>query len=97
MTFWQAYPRKVARTEAWKAWKQMNAEAIADQVMEAIARQTEADFQYRPEDKVPHGASWLRAERWNDVVRPRVAVPEKVQQSRSAVAAWLDERKAAGK
>ena len=89
MAFWQVYPRKVARAEAWKAWRQVGAESIAEKVTTAIAAQTEADFQFRPEDKVPQGASWLRAERWNDVVKARGnGFGEKTEKLIGAVRDW---------
>ena len=67
--FWAAYPRKIAKGAARKAWKQTEQiRPPLDRLLKAVivARATE---DWRKEDGkwVPHAASWLRAERWDDV------------------------------
>jgi hypothetical protein len=64
--FWQLYPRKVAKASALKAWKKAaTSEAVKDAIMAGLERQLPA---LRPKDRqfVPHAATWLNQERWND-------------------------------
>ena len=62
--FWIAYPRKVAKQEALKAWRKIapTAEQV-DRMLGALelAKQRWSDPQY-----IPHPATWLRGERWTD-------------------------------
>ena len=66
--FWKAYPRKVAKGAAQKAWKAALKKADADTILSglrdqipsiAMGRRTDGDFR-------PHPATWLNAERWAD-------------------------------
>jgi hypothetical protein len=64
--FWVLFPRKVARKAAEKAWKKAaTSEAVKDAIMAGLERQLPA---LRPKDRqfVPHAATWLNQERWND-------------------------------
>jgi hypothetical protein len=64
--FWVLFPRKVARKAAEKAWKKVaTSEAVKDAIMAGLERQLPA---LRPKDRqfVPHAATWLNQERWND-------------------------------
>ncbi len=70
LAFWDVYPRKVARAEAWVAWLQSGLEARAEQITAALRRQVAANFAGVEWDRVPHAATWLRAERWNDQIKP---------------------------
>jgi hypothetical protein len=67
--FWKLYPRKVAKGDARKAWEQTAAiRPPIDKLLKAVicARASE---QWRKDDGnfVPYPATWLRAERWDDV------------------------------
>jgi hypothetical protein len=76
-TFWKAYPRKVAKADARKAWKQT--EKIRPQLEELLkaikgACTTEA-WMKDGGMFIPYAATWLRGERWDDeyeVVLPGV-------------------------
>lgn len=66
--FWNAYPKRVAKKDARKAWADLDPNpATVDRMLIALAWQcqqpawTKDDGQY-----VPYPASWLRAERWDD-------------------------------
>jgi hypothetical protein len=73
-SFWAAYPRKKAKKDALKAWHQVDGDEKAEQLTAAITLQTENEFRFREEDRVPHAASWLRGERWNDETKPRAPI-----------------------
>jgi hypothetical protein len=67
--FWKSYPRKAAKGDARKAWKQTeNIRPPLEKLVKAVivARASE---QWRQDGGkfVPYPATWLRAERWEDV------------------------------
>lgn len=68
MSFYNAYPRKDARADAWKAWKEKKPDLNA--VLEALSWQCKQEqWGIRVEGKlkyVPMPASYLRGERWLD-------------------------------
>ena len=67
--FWQLYPRKVAKGDARKAWKQTEGlRPPLEKLLKAVicARATE-DWRKDGGKFVPYPATWLRAERWDDV------------------------------
>jgi len=65
MRFWEAYPRKVERLKAHKAWckavKGTDPETIIEAVVEYAESPAAIDLQF-----VKYPASWLNAERWAD-------------------------------
>lgn len=67
--FWQAYPRKVAKLEAIKAWRQMTREYDPSEIVAGLHRNL-ASLARRERQFIPHPASWLRAGRWMDEVEP---------------------------
>jgi hypothetical protein len=78
--FWAAYPHRVAKAEAQKAWTKLkpNAELQAT-ILSAIERQKAgADWLRDDGQYIPHPATWLRAGRWLDEVRPYTAPPVKL-------------------
>jgi hypothetical protein len=67
--FWKLYPRKVAKGDARKAWNQVAAiRPPLERLLKAVvvARATE-DWRRDGGKFVPYPATWLRAERWEDV------------------------------
>ena len=67
--FWAAYPRKVGKDAARKAWAKARKRATVQDIAEALRRQR------WPEDRkfVPHPATWLNQGRWQD--DPGAAAP----------------------
>lgn len=67
--FWTAYPRKVAKAEARKAWQQTaGVRPETDRLIKAVIVAKSTD-QWLAEDGkyIPHASTWLRGERWEDV------------------------------
>lgn len=64
--FWAAYPRRVARLAAQRAWDRLtNAErAAALAALPAHANYWRAAG--RDAERIPHAASWLNGRRWED-------------------------------
>lgn len=65
--FWSAYPKKVGKGAAEKAWKK--AKANLDSVLAAIKVQASSD-QWRKENGqyIPNPATWINERRWEDGV-----------------------------
>jgi hypothetical protein len=94
--FWAAYPRRVGKQDAQKAWAKIKPDAVVQAlILKAIENQKQgADWRKEDGQFIPHPATWLRAGRWLDEVRPYVAPPPKLP------AGWWETREgmiAAGK
>lgn len=68
--FWSAYPRKVAKEDARKAFdKRSPDDELMAEILKAIAKQSSsADWQKDGGKYVPHPATWLNGARWTDEV-----------------------------
>jgi hypothetical protein len=71
--FWSAYPRKVAKAVARKAFARLTEQqqldackAIDEHCLYWKTKETELEF-------IPHASTWLNAERWEDelVIEPK--------------------------
>ena len=63
--FWNHYPKKVAKADALKAWKQATKKKTADELIELVQRYANSklpDHQY-----IPYPASWLNKGLYDDV------------------------------
>ena len=63
--FWVRWPRKVAKLEAEKAWKQVVTPEDEDAIQKALDWQIPI-FERRDPERIPHAATWLRGRRWDD-------------------------------
>lgn len=66
--FWKNYPRKTGKKEARKAWvKLCVTDALLDKMLTALAWQSQQPQWVKDGGSfIPHPATWLRAERWDD-------------------------------
>jgi hypothetical protein len=66
--FWKAYPRKVAKEAAMRAWKKLNPTGeLADEIVVAVRGQSRWEQWTRDGGKfIPHPATWLSGKRWED-------------------------------
>ena len=67
-SFWSAYPKKVGKGAAQKAWKKIkpNKELVA-KMLEAVAvAKTSRQWLDNGGQFIPHPATWLNQERWED-------------------------------
>src|SRR5690348_1201909 len=80
--FWNAYPRRVSKKDARKAWAALNpSPETVDRMIAALEWQVPLNkWDGAKLDYAPYPASWLNAERWTDErpakyapPRPRVA------------------------
>jgi hypothetical protein len=75
--FWTAYPKKVAKDAAWKAWRQRNPnQELTEEMLAAVEWQrTQDDWRRDGGRYIPKPATWLTDGRWQDQPRstPRVS------------------------
>ena len=78
--FWAAYPRRVGKQDALKAWTKIKPDnVLLALILKAIENQKQgADWRKDEGQFIPHPATWLRAGRWLDEVRPYTAPAPKL-------------------
>ena len=66
--FWTAYPRKIAKGDARKAWHALAPDAArVDRILDALVWQTrQPDWLRDGGTWIPYPATYLRSERWED-------------------------------
>lgn len=71
-TFWERYPKKVAKPQALRAWKKIKpAGQVLASLMAALEKQkASADWLKDAGQFIPFPASWLNARRWEDEAPP---------------------------
>lgn len=74
LELWEAYPRKIAKQAAYRAWKKARDRPPLDEMLQAIHSAIQSQ-QWR-KGYIPNLATWLNQGRWEDVhrddpVRPR--------------------------
>lgn len=63
--FWEAYPRKVGKDAAWKAWQAKS--PPLELVMATLAREKQSDQWLKDKGQfIPHPTTWLNQGRWQD-------------------------------
>lgn len=69
-TFWSAYPRKVAKPNALKAFEKIQPdESLLNKMLKAIeSAKTSHQWTKDGGQFIPHPATWLNAQRWADEV-----------------------------
>jgi hypothetical protein len=74
-TFWAEWPRKVAKAEARKAWAQtVKVRPDLQTILNAIKAASATEQWMRGNGQfIPHAATWLRGERWEDEHEVRIA------------------------
>lgn len=65
--FWAAYPRKIGKAQAIKAWKAATKSAAPDVIMAGLAAHLPAWAATDPKF-IPHATTWLNGERWTDEI-----------------------------
>jgi hypothetical protein len=69
--FWQAYPKKIGKQAALKAWKRVKVTAeLHEKILDAIRLQkTSAQWQKDNGQFIPNPATWLNQGRWDDEIK----------------------------
>ena len=70
LLFWESYPKKKKKVDAFKAWNQMKADRPpVNVIVKKIQQLTQTpDWKKDSGQFIPHPASWLRAGGWDDEV-----------------------------
>lgn len=63
--FWEVYPRKNAKLKAEQSWNKATKVESPDVIVEAARAYAESPHRVEKQF-VPHGATWLNGQRWND-------------------------------
>jgi len=71
--FWAAYPLKVGKKAAVKAWGKITPDAaLHEQILSAVEQQKQGDQWKRDNGQyIPHPTTWLNQGRWDDEVTPK--------------------------
>lgn len=64
-TFWQVYPKKVAKAKAIDIWKRKGYGIIVDEIVKFVVKAKETD-QWRDMKYIPHPTTFLNQKRWED-------------------------------
>ena len=96
-SFWQAYPRKVGKLAAKKAWDK----ALREDAPEAIISGLDAQLPtLRSTDKqfIPHPSTWLNQGRWMDEVESEPETYERMTEAqKTELAKWATQNPASFK
>lgn len=70
--FWKAYPRKIGKPQAFKAWsKSLQRAGGLPAILAALKAACNQDHRFRDLQFTPHPASWLNSDPWdNSYARP---------------------------
>ena len=94
--FYEAYPRKVNRAGAQKAWEKLNPQpALVDRIMGDIAQRLyEGHWDANKEKQfIPHPSTYLNQQRWTDEITPRnghALTPEQAAMKTQKLIAEID-------
>jgi hypothetical protein len=93
--FWRAYPRKVGKPKALKAWQKLR--PPLDRVLAALAWQVPSpDWLEAGGKYIPYPEAYLNAGRWDDEPVNLPNVDAKTLRAVSNSQAWLDSRNRKG-
>ena len=70
--FWEKYPKKVGKKAAWKAWQKLNyTDQLGVQIMHGLTGACNSEQWTKDDGRyIPHPATWLNGERWEDDMKP---------------------------
>lgn len=84
--FWSAYPRKVDKKKAERAYERALKAADHDVIVDGLARWL-PHFAAKDPDFTPHPTTWLNGERWNDSP-PTRSTSQVLPKGAESVMAW---------
>lgn len=75
--FWVDYPRKINKKNAQKIWDKLKVTPeLYQKIIVALDQQKKTD-QWKNPQYIPHPATWLNGERWNDEVDVKILADNK--------------------
>ena len=82
-TFWQSYPKKVAKPEAERAWAKLKPDPATQQaIVKATEERRAGDPQWTEQRFIPNPSTYLNQRRWEDEWRPPQGAVSKPAPSR---------------
>ena len=75
VAFWEKYPYKVGKKAAWKAWQKVKyTPELGAKIMTALEAWKQSPQWTKDAGRyIPHPATWINGERWEDEVAPAKA------------------------
>lgn len=72
--FWKAYPHKVGKGAAEKAWNKIRpSKSLVAEILQAVERaKKSAQWQKEGGRYIPNPATWLNQKRWEDELEPQI-------------------------
>jgi hypothetical protein len=84
LAFWQAYPRRIGKGDARTAFRKASANADQNTIVQAAMAYARFVAEQKIEQKyIPHPATWLNGERWEDDLEA-----EKVERAPKFKSGW---------
>ncbi len=73
LVFWSAYPKKIGKGSAYKAWKKIKStKELLTEMLSAIKKQINSnDWKKENGQYIPHPSTWLNTNRWEDELPPK--------------------------
>ena len=69
--FWEIYPHKVGKKKALQEWNKINHDdGLLIRILESLEKQKKSK-QWDNKQFIPHPATWLNQERWDDLIEPK--------------------------
>lgn len=72
-SFWEAYPKKVGKADAQKAWQKVKGVTL-DVILQAIEQQKQSR-QWQDKQYIPNPSTWLNQARWMDELPSASSAP----------------------
>lgn len=79
--FWNAYPRKISKPTAFRAWKNAKSLPPISELLAAIERQ-KASEQWQTPKFIPYPATWINGSRWDDELTPAKQQTQSLNESK---------------
>ena len=65
--FWNAYPKKIGKKEALRAWEKAKDKPLLDDILQAIERAKQSEQWMKDNGQfIPNPSTWLNQGRWDD-------------------------------
>lgn len=82
---WDAYPLKVGKKAAWKAWQRVDVtQELAARIMASLEQWRASDQWTKDAGRyIPHASTWINGERWEDEVKAEPSKKSKYANSTS--------------
>ena len=83
--FWKSYPKKIGKGAARKSFEKMKCAGKIEVIVQAIEKQRASDQWCKDSGQfIPHPATWLNQERWEDEVKVAVQARKPVVDKKNA-------------